>query len=74
MVAKDSFTRGMEATREKIVRLGGCWGLLGVEGVEVPGVADIVEEEEATVVVGRKEREENGIFVRGAGLAAVLSG
>lgn len=34
MLVKDSFTSGMEATREKIVRVGGCWGLLGVSGVE----------------------------------------
>lgn len=34
MVFKDSLTRGMEATREKIVMLGGCWGPPGVEGVE----------------------------------------
>jgi len=33
MTVRDSFTSGMEATREKIVRLGGCWELAGVPGV-----------------------------------------
>jgi flavin reductase (DIM6/NTAB) family NADH-FMN oxidoreductase RutF len=42
MVAKDSFTSGMEATREKIVRVGGCWVVVG-EVVEVEvSVEDIV--------------------------------
>ena len=44
MVAKDSFTSGMEATREKMVRVGGCRGAVeesGVVEVEVSVVEDI---------------------------------
>jgi len=68
MVIKDSFTRGMEATREKIVRLGGGWGrLLGgagegtwEEAEEVPDVADIVRGGGGDGGGGGEER--NGIF------------
>ena len=44
MVVKDSFTSGMEAPREKIVRVGGCWEVVasGVVEVEVSVEDDIV--------------------------------
>lgn len=44
MVAKDSFTSGMEATREKIVRVGGC-----LEVVEVSGVGEVEDSVEDIV-------------------------
>ena len=55
----------MDATREKMVRLGGCWGLLGVEGVveeaEVdPVVADIVRGGGGDGGGGGEEREGRG--------------
>ena len=77
MVVKYSFTSGMEVTREKIVRLGGCWelagvpGVVGVGGVEV-SVADIARG--GTGGGGKEERRRDGVLVRGVGFAAVLSG
>ena len=43
MLVRDSFTSGMEYTREKMVRLGGCWAVVesGV-GEEEVAVEDIV--------------------------------
>ena len=44
MLAKDSLTSGMEATREKMVRVGGCWGVVGESGVVVVAVEVSVED------------------------------
>ena len=59
----------MEATREKIVRVGGCWELVGVSGAEEEeedvSVADIVRGGGGG---GEGEREEGMGFLARGGL------